>query len=308
MALSFDGQVAVVTGAGRGLGRAHAMGLAARGAKVVVNDNGCDVNGNGTDPGVADAVVKEIKDAGGEAIASYDDVGTYDGGYNVIKAAMDAWGRVDVVVCNAGILRDAAFHNMGEEAWDAAINGHLKGCYTVLHAAWPVFRQQHYGRVVMTTSISGTYGNFGQANYAAAKSGIIGLMQTLKLEGEKYNVMVNVLSPAAGTRMGATVPSRGDAAEVTGPTRTPEQVSPVVFYMASEECTDSGLIVHGAGGSFNRISYVRGPSIEHDPDGVADDDWVRDNWSKITSLEWAEPMWNLSTTRADHLKERAAQE
>jgi NAD(P)-dependent dehydrogenase (short-subunit alcohol dehydrogenase family) len=308
MAISFDGQVVVVTGGGRGLGRAHAMEFASRGALVVVNDNGGDVNGRGTDKSIADGVVAEITAAGGKAVASYDDVSTYEGGYNVIKTAMDAGGRVDAVVCNAGILRDLAFHNMNEDDWDSSLGSHLKGCYTVLHAAWPVFRQQAYGRVVMTTSISGTYGNFGQANYSAAKAGMMGLMNTLKLEGEKYNVMVNIISPAGATRMGATVPPRSGsgAAEATRPTMLPEQVTPAVVYMCSRENEDSGIIVHAQGGNFYRIAVMRTKGLAAEENVEHDTEWVADNWKAITSMESPFIMWNLGETRDDHLAARAA--
>lgn len=306
MDCSFEGQTVIVTGAGRGLGRAHALEFSRRGAVVVVNDTGGDVNGHGTDRSVADAVCGEIRAAGGKAVASYDDVSTYDGGYNVVKAAMDASGRVDAVVCNAGILRDLAFHNMNEDDWDSSLGSHLKGCYTVLHSAWPVFRQQHYGRVVMTTSISGTFGNFGQANYASAKAGMIGLMNVLKLEGEKYDVMVNIISPAGSTRMGGTVPPRGDAAQVTRPQMLPEQVTPAVVYMSSKENTDSGLIIHAQGGAFYRIAVVRTPGLTAEAGVDHDVEWVKKHWAEITKIEDPYVMWNLAQSRDDHLKERVA--
>ncbi|MBI2767765.1 MAG: SDR family NAD(P)-dependent oxidoreductase [Chloroflexi bacterium] len=306
MNCSFDDQTVIVTGAGRGLGRSHALEFARRGAKVVVNDTGGDVNGNGRDPGVAAAVCSEIRAAGGTAVPSFDDVAQYEGGYNVVKTAMDAFGRVDAVICNAGILRDLAFHNMNEDDWDASLGAHLKGCYTVLHAAWPVFRQQRYGRVVMTTSISGAFGNFGQANYGAAKAGMIGLMNVLKLEGEKYGVMVNIISPAGATRMTGTVPSASDAGRVAqANVNLPEQVTPAVVYMASSECHDSGMIIHAQGGQFYRIAIVRGRGLPAEPGAERNAEWVGEHWSDITSLDDAYVMWNLGQTRADH--DRAAQ-
>jgi NAD(P)-dependent dehydrogenase (short-subunit alcohol dehydrogenase family) len=300
---SFEGQVVIVTGGGRGLGRAHALEFARRGALVVVNDTGGDVNGRGTDRTVAEGVCKEITDAGGKAVPNFDDVATYEGGYNLVKTAMDAAGRVDAVVCNAGILRDLAFHNMGEDDWDAVLGTHLKSCYNVLHAAWPVFRQQRYGRVVMTTSISGLFGNFGQANYGAAKAGMVGLMNVLKLEGEKYDVMVNIISPAAATRMIGTVP-RGDAAEVADrPVNLPENVTPAVVYMASSDCTDSGLVIHAQGGYFYRVAIVRTPGLAPE-EGVAHDvEWVKKHWGEITKLENQFVMWNLGQPRDKHLAE-----
>ncbi|MCC7365693.1 MAG: SDR family NAD(P)-dependent oxidoreductase [Dehalococcoidia bacterium] len=304
MDLSFEGQTVIVTGAGRGLGRAHALEFARRGATVVVNDNGCDVNGRGSDTSVADAVCEEIRAAGGRAIASYEDVAQYEGGYNVVKAAMDGTGRLDAVVCNAGILRDLAFHNMSEDDWDSSLGAHLKGCFTVLRAAWPVFRQQAYGRVVMTTSVSGLYGNFGQANYAAAKAGMVGLMNTLKLEGEKYNVTVNIISPAGGTRMSGTVPTRSNAIDPERPPMHPEQVSPAVVYMSSRECTDSGLVIHAQGGNFYRVAVMRGHGVAAEPGVEHDTEWVRANWARITDMANPYIMWDLRQTRDDHLAAR----
>jgi NAD(P)-dependent dehydrogenase (short-subunit alcohol dehydrogenase family) len=166
----------------------------------VVNDLGGDPHGQGENRAAAQKVVDEIKEAGGEAVPNYNSVADYDGGFNMVKTAIDTWGRLDVVICNAGILRDIAFHNMSEEDWDKVFAVHIKGSFTVLRAAWPVFRQQSYGRVVLTTSSSGIYGQFGQANYGAAKTAMLGLMNVLKQEGAKYNVMVNTIAPVAGPR------------------------------------------------------------------------------------------------------------
>ena len=247
MTVSLAGQVAIVTGAGRGLGRAYAIDLAAHGAKVLANDNGCDVNGRGEDQRPADETVAAIKAAGGEAIANYESVASYEGGYNIVKQAIDSWGRVDAIVCNAGMLRDSALHNLAEEDWDAILSTHLKGCYTLLRHAWPIFRQQAYGRVVLATSSSGLYGNFGQSNYASAKAGMVGLMNVTKLEGAKYNVMVNCIGPAAATRMTAAL-----IGEERARAMRPELVAPAVTYLASPQCTESGLIIEALGGTFNR--------------------------------------------------------
>ena len=191
MTIRFDGQVALVTGAGAGLGRAYAVDLALRGARVVVNDLGGNPFGEGEDRAPAQKVADEIMAMGGEAVANFDSVSSYDGGFNMVKTAIDTFGRLDVVICNAGILRDVAFHNMSEADWDAIFAVHAKGAFTVLRAAWPVFRQQGYGRVVLTTSSSGIYGQFGQSNYGAAKTAMLGLMNVLKQEGGKYNGNVN---------------------------------------------------------------------------------------------------------------------
>ena len=296
MAISFDGQVALVTGAGAGLGRAYALDLAKRGAKVVVNDLGGDPHGQGEDRSAAQKVVDEIKEMGGEAVPNYDSVAEYDGGFNMVKTAIDNFGRLDVVICNAGILRDVAFHNMSEDDWDKIFNVHIKGSFTVLRAAWPVFRQQSYGRVMLTTSSSGIWGQFGQANYGAAKTGMLGLMNVLKQEGVKYNVNVNTVAPVAGTRLTATV-----MAEEMLQKLVPEHVVPAVTYMVSNECQDSGLIIEAGAGNFNRAVMVKGPGVRPGMDDVKDAEWVQANWGDITSLEGAEPQWRTGQSLKDYL-------
>jgi NAD(P)-dependent dehydrogenase (short-subunit alcohol dehydrogenase family) len=300
MAISFDGQVALVTGAGAGLGRAYALDLAKRGAKVVVNDLGGDPHGQGENRSAAQKVVDEIKAAGGEAVPNYNSVAEYDGGYNMVKTAIDTWGRLDVVICNAGILRDVAFHNMSEEDWDKVFAVHIKGSFTVLRAAWPVFRQQSYGRVVITTSSSGIYGQFGQANYGAAKTAMLGLMNVLKQEGAKYNVNVNTIAPVAGTRLTATVMPKEMLDKLT-----PEHVVPAVVYMVSKECQDTGVIIEAGAGNFNRAAIVKGRGLTPGMDDVKDAEWVGQNWKAITSLEGAEPMWRTGQTLAAYLAEKA---
>lgn len=296
MAIRFDGQVALVTGAGAGLGRAYALDLASRGAKVVVNDLGGDPHGEGENRAPAQKVVDEIKEAGGEAVPNFDSVAEYDGGFNMVKQAMDTWGRLDVVICNAGILRDVAFHNMSEDDWDKVVAVHLKGTFTVLRAAWPVFRQQSYGRVVLTTSSSGIYGQFGQANYGAAKTGMLGLMNVLKQEGAKYNVNVNTVAPVAGTRLTATVMPEDMLQKLK-----PELVVPAVTYMVSQDCTDSGYIIEAGAGSFNRASIVKGNGVAPGMDELKDAEWIQANWDKICDLEGAEPMWRTGQTLKDYL-------
>ncbi len=296
MAISFEGQVALVTGAGGGLGRAYALDLAKRGAKVVVNDLGGDPFGQGENRSAAQKVVDEIKEAGGQAIPNYDSVASYDGGFNMVKQAMDEWGRLDVVICNAGILRDVAFHNMSEDDWDKVFSVHIKGSFTVLRAAWPVFRQQSYGRVVLTSSSSGIWGNFGQANYGAAKTAMVGLMNVLKQEGLKYNVKVNTIAPVAGTRLTQTVMPQEMVDRLK-----PDLVVPAVVYLVSKECEDSGLIIEAGAGRFSRAVLVKGPVVETGLDDVKTAEWVQEQWSKITSLEGAQPMWNSQTPLAKHL-------
>ena len=299
MTIRYDGQVALVTGAGRGLGRAYALELGRRGAKVVVNDLGGSVEGEAADQTPAEQVATEIRDAGGEAIANYDSVSEYEGGYNMVKAAMDTWGRLDIAICNAGILRDRAIHNMSEADWDAVIAVHLKGCYTVLRAAWPVFRQQSYGRVVMASSSSGIYGNFGQGNYGAAKAGMVGLMNVLKIEGEKYNINIHCIAPGAATRMTENLmpQERLDA-------MSPDHVAPVVAYLASAECKESGLVIEAAGGHYNRVAFMKGPGVDFDPNEFKSIEWVSENWTKITGLEGAPAMWHMRETFDDHMAVR----
>ncbi|MGI8926011.1 MAG: SDR family oxidoreductase [Tepidiformaceae bacterium] len=300
MAISFEGQVALVTGAGAGLGRAYALDLARRGAKVVVNDLGGDPHGQGENRAAAQKVVDEIKAAGGEAAPNFDSVSSYDGGFNMVKTAMDAYGRLDAVICNAGILRDLAFHNMSEEDWDKVFAVHIKGSFTVLRAAWPVFRQQAYGRVVLTTSSSGIYGQFGQANYGAAKTAMLGLMNVLKQEGAKYNVMVNTIAPVAGTRLTQSVMPADMVDRLK-----PELVVPAVTYLVSKDCTDSGLIIEAGAGNFNRAAIVKGPGVRPGMEETKDAEWVEANWKAITSLEGAEPQWRTGQTEREHLAEKA---
>ena len=302
MAISFEGQVALVTGAGAGLGRAYALDLAKRGAKVVVNDLGGDPHGEGADAAPARKVCDEIKAAGGEATPNFDSVSSYDGGFNMVKTAIDTYGRLDVVICNAGILRDIAFHNMSEADWDAVFAVHIKGSFTVLRAAWPVFRQQSYGRVVLTTSSSGIYGQFGQANYGSAKTAMLGLMNVLKQEGAKYNVNVNTVAPVAGTRLTQTVMPQEMVERLK-----PELVVPAVTWMVSKECQDSGIIIEAGAGNYNRASIVKGPGVQPGMDQLKDAEWIQANWDKIMSLEGAEPMWRTGQTLKDYLASKASQ-
>ncbi len=301
MTVSLTGQVAIVSGGGRGLGRAYAIDLARHGAKVVVADNGCDLNGRGADNAPADEVSAEIKAAGGEAVASYTDIAADDGAYAAVKLAIDTWGRLDILVCNAGMLRDAALHNLNEGDWEAVLRTHLKGCYELMHHAWPVFRQQAYGRVVLATSSAGLYGNFGQSNYGAAKAGMVGLMNVAKLEGAKYNVNVNIIAPIAATRMTMNLmpPERLAATR-------PELVTPAVTYLASPQCTESGIIIEAGGGDFNRCSFVKSPGLTVPTTAAPDADWFEANWAEITDLAGAVPMWDLAKTREQHAAESAA--
>jgi len=280
----FDGRVAIVTGAGGGLGRAHALLLASRGAKVVVNDLGGAFDGTGAGSAMADKVVEEIRSAGGEAVPNYDGVDTWQGGQGIVKTAVDAFGKVDILINNAGILRDKSFMKMEEEDIDKVFAVHLKGAFNVTKAAFPVMRENNYGRIVMTTSATGLYGNFGQANYGAAKLGLVGFMNTLKIEGARYNILVNTIAPIAGTRMTAGV-MPPDLVEKL----KPDYVSPIVTYMCSEECTDSGIVFVAGAGYFSRAVMVEGPGIILDAKkGVTIED-IRDRLADIKKLEGAQP-------------------
>ncbi len=244
--LRFDDRVAVVTGAGRGLGRSYARLLASRGALVVVNDTGGSLPGEGTDPEPANQVEEEIKAGGGIAVADTSDVATVEGGEAVVARALAEFGRVDIVVTNAGILRDKAFHNMTPEMFDAVVAVHLRGAFCVTRPAFPHMRAQGYGRIVTVTSASGLYGNFGQANYSAAKMGLVGLARTLALEGARYDVKANVVSPTALTRM--TEGLMGDL----GPQLPPDLVAPVVAWLCHEDCPVTGEVMAAGGGHVAR--------------------------------------------------------
>lgn len=299
MAIRLDGQVALVTGAGRGLGRSFALDLARHGAKVVINDYGVGLDGRGGDPSVAEAVADEIRAMGGEAIGNAGNVASHEEAYGMVKAAMDAWGRLDIVISNAGFLRDRTIHNMAEEDWAAIIATHLTGAYNLMHHAWPVFRQQRYGRAVFTSSNAGYLGNFGQGNYGSAKAGLIGLMNVLKLEGDKYNVMVNCLGPGSFTRMTAALMPEDRAAQMS-----PDLVAPAVTYLCSPECQDSGYIIEASGGAFGRVAIVENDRVQLS-EPTADD--VAAHWAKITDLEAARPMWSIRQTLDQHKAEMAGQ-
>jgi NAD(P)-dependent dehydrogenase (short-subunit alcohol dehydrogenase family) len=266
--IDYEGRVAVVTGAGGGLGRSHALLLASRGAKVVVNDLGGSRDGSGAGSEMADQVVQEIVTGGGEAVANYDSVATWEGGQSVVQSAIDAYGRVDIVVNNAGILRDVSFAKMEEAQLDLVIKVHLYGGFHVTKAAWPHMRDNNYGRVINTTSGSGLYGNFGQSNYSAAKLGLVGLTRTLAIEGQKYGITANVIAPVAASRMTEDImpPQLLEALQ-------PENVSPLVGYLASEACTETGRIFSVGGGYIARVAIVEGPGATFEtgfgPDDVA---------------------------------------
>ena len=262
----FKDKVVVITGAGNGLGRSHAHEFAKRGAKIVVNDLGGNVDGSG-EGDAADAVVAELKAMGAEAIANKASVSDRDGAKSIIDDAVNAFGRVDILVNNAGILRDKSFKKMSLDEWDIVIDVHLNGTAYVTHAAWPLMNEQKYGRIVLTSSGSGIYGNFGQANYGAAKMGMLGMMNVLAIEGGKNNVRVNTLAPGAATRMIATIPGRDFDVNDPPPERSPKLVSPAVLYMCSEEAPN-GAVINAMGGRYYRSQVFVNDPVRLDVDAT----------------------------------------
>ena len=246
----FNGKVAIVTGAGGGIGRCHAIEFAKRGAKVVVNDLGGGVDGTGAGD-AADAVVAEIAGFGGAAVANKASVADRDGAKSIADDAIAAFGRIDILVNNAGILRDRTFKNMTLDEFDLVMQVHLTGTAYVTHAVWPHMYEQRYGRIVFTSSGSGIFGNFGQSNYGAAKMGMLGLANVLALEGANRNIRVNCLGPGAATRMTNTVPGRDEDLSEPDPLRHPALVSPAVLFMCSEDAPN-GAVIHASGGNYSR--------------------------------------------------------
>ncbi|HEY9266244.1 MAG: SDR family oxidoreductase [Mycobacterium sp.] len=274
-------RVIVVTGAGGGLGREYALTLAREGASVVVNDLGGARDGTGSGSAMADEVVKEIRDAGGRAVANYDSVAESEGAANIIKTAIDEFGKVDGVVSNAGILRDGTFHKMEFGSWDAVLKVHLYGGYNVIRAAWPHFRENGFGRVVVATSTSGLFGNFGQANYGAAKLGLVGLINTLAQEGAKYNIKANAVAPIAATRMTQDILPPEVFEKLT-----PEYVAPVVAYLCTEENPDTASVFIVGGGKVQRVALFQNTGVTFTDVPSVDD--VAGRWGEITDLSAAE--------------------
>ncbi len=276
--IDFKGRVAIVTGAGAGLGRDYAIELAKRGAKVVVNDLGGSRDGMGSSDAAANKVVEEIEAQNGEAIPNFDSVATVEGGVNIVKTAIDVFGKVDIVINNAGILRDKTFHNMEPESWDSILAVHLRGAYCVSKPAFVHMREKGYGRIVMTSSGAGLFGNFGQTNYSSAKMGLLGLTNTLKLEGARYNIKVNVIVPAAMTRLTEDVfpPEMAKAFKA-------EYITPATLYLCSEQCRDSGAYINACAGYYSRSAIVTGPGTIFSE--MPSPEQISERWDEIMSLD-----------------------
>jgi NAD(P)-dependent dehydrogenase (short-subunit alcohol dehydrogenase family) len=273
-------RVVIVTGAGGGLGRAYARFLAANGALVVVNDLGGARDGSGSGTSMADAVVEEIRSDGGRAVANYSSVASAEGAGEIVATALEEFGALHGIVSNAGILRDGAFHKLTQENWDAVLQVHLGGGYNVIRAAWPHLREQGFGRIVVATSTSGLYGNFGQANYGAAKAGLVGLINTLAIEGAKYDITANAIAPLAATRMTADV-----APQEVLDKLNPDLVAPAVGYLLSEQNHDTGSVFVVGGGLVQRVAqfqnegvtFTAAPSLEQ----------ITERWSEISDMSQA---------------------
>lgn len=276
--IRFDGKVAIVTGAGNGLGRAHALLLGARGAKVVVNDLGVTTAGLGSSSAAADAVVAEIRALGGEAVADYHSVTE---GEKIVATAMETFGTVDILINNAGILRDSSFHKMTEEQWDLIQDVHVKGAFRLTHAVWPIMRDKGYGRIIMTASGAGIYGNFGQCNYSTAKSGLIGLANSLAIEGASKNIRVNTIAPIAASRM---VIASGLFPEELHAKLRVEDVAPLVGWLCSEECQDTGDLFEVGGGFHAKYRWERSQGRVLHTDSLSPE-LVRENWERITRFD-----------------------
>ena len=281
MTISFTDQVAIVTGAGGGLGRCHALELARRGAKGVVNDLGGAMDGSGGSSAAAEAVVAEIHGFGGEAIANGGSVSDRAGAQSMVQAAMDNWGRVDVLINNAGILRDKSFAKMTLDDFDMVVNVHLMGAAYCSHAVWPIMREQNYGRILMTTSPTGLYGNFGQANYGAAKLAQVGLMNSLKIEGAKNNIHTNTIAPVAATRMTENLMPEEVLSKLG-----PELVTPAALFLVSEDAPN-GVILQAQGGKFSLACIVENEGVNLGADATAED--IADSYNAIVDLADVKP-------------------
>jgi len=290
----FDDRVVVITGAGNGLGRTYALEMGKRGAKVVVNDLGGSAFGDGADKAAADLVVDQIKAGGGEAVANYDSVTDGD---RIVQTAMDSFGKIDVVINNAGILRDKTFHKMEDRDWELIYDVHVRGAFKVSHAAWPYMRDQNYGRMIFTASAAGIYGNFGQTNYAMAKLGLHGMSQTLALEGRTKNIMVNTIAPIAGSRLTETVMPQQlvDALK-------PEFIMPLVVKLCDENSQETGGLYEVGAGFIGKVRWERskGHSFSVSQGFNAED--VNDAWDEIVDFTDADHPSNIAEANKPLIK------
>ena len=286
--ISYDGKVVIVTGAGAGLGREYALEFARRGAQVVVNDLGVAVDGSGATNSAADRVVEEIKKEGGKAVANYDSVATVDGGKSIVSTALNTFGRIDVLVNNAGFLKDKSFNKMSIDEWDAVMGVHLRGAFCVTQPAVAAMREQGYGRIILTSSTSGIFGNFGQSNYAAAKMGVVGLMNVLKLETAKYNIHINTIAPNAYSRMTESLLPQELASKPQAKFNVP-----MVVYPCSEECKENGSIFIMGAGWYAKTAIICAPGVclgDGSRDIYAEE--IRENFAGITDLKGAKQLDN----------------
>lgn len=298
--IRYDEKVAVITGAGRGIGRAYALALAGRGAKVVVNDVGASLSGEGADRAPADSVVEAIRAHGGTAVANYDTVATVAGGDAIARTALDAFGKVDILIHNAGNLRDRSFLKMTEAEWDDVINVHLKGAFCVTQPILREMKAQNYGRIVFTASTSGLFGNFGQANYGAAKMGMVGLMNALKIEMAKYDICINTIAPAGDTRMTENLFSDAIKARFKS-----DLNAPLALYLVSSETRANGMIFSMKGGWYSRTAVVCGDGVLFDIDReTITVEAIRDRFDDIASLDGARPLGSGRETLAYTEKQR----
>ena len=288
--IRFDGKVALITGAGNGLGRSYALAFAARGAKVLVNDLGGGRHGDGKSSAAAMAVVDEILALGGDAAANFDSV--EDGG-SIVQAALDRFGTLDIVINNAGILRDVSFHKMSQEDGERILRVHLGGSFSVTRAAWPILREKGYGRVIFTSSAAGIYGNFGQANYSAAKLGVYGLANTLALEGRSKGICVNTIAPIAGSRLTETILSPQQVAALS-----PQYVTPLVAWLCHESCSETGGLFEVGAGYCSKLRWERTRGHVFDAGDRPSPEDFAGRWAAITDFSAAEHPSRIDDTFA----------
>ncbi|WP_353255754.1 SDR family NAD(P)-dependent oxidoreductase [Hyphomonas sp.] len=299
--IRFDGRVAIVTGAGGGLGRCHALELARRGAKVVINDLGGSMDGTGGNSAAAEAVVKEIEAMGGEAIANGSSVSDVAGVKKMIDDTMAKWGRIDIIIANAGILRDRSFSKMTVEDIDLVLAVHLRGSFLPVHAAWDIMKAQNYGRIVVTTSSTGLYGNFGQANYGAAKLGVVGMMNSLKIEGAKNDIRINTVCPIAATRM-----TEGLMSEAALASLKPEFVTPGVINLVKEDAP-TGMILSAGAGAFSMARIVETAGAFVGQGEALTAEAVAAKWAEITDTSKTQPAFKAGAEHGANIFARVAE-